>query len=104
MGKGYLFMNGKRYQIFMAPSAHRKYKKFDPLLQQKVQEEAAKLAKHPHHLQELRGPLRGIRSYHFEHKKTEYRIAYRVIDDEQLIEIVLVKSRENFYQILKRIT
>ena len=104
MGRGYLFVDGKRYQIFMAPSAHRKFKKFDLLLQQKVHEEAAKLAKNPHLSQELKGPLRGIRSYHFEHKKAEYRIAYRVIDDEHRIEIVLVKSRESFYQILKRIT
>jgi hypothetical protein len=42
-GKGFLLMSGKRYQIFMAPSAHRRYKKFDPLLKQKIKEEANNL-------------------------------------------------------------
>jgi mRNA-degrading endonuclease RelE of RelBE toxin-antitoxin system len=37
-------MSGRRYQIFMAPSAHRRYKKFDPGLQQKIKEEAKKLS------------------------------------------------------------
>jgi addiction module RelE/StbE family toxin len=96
-------MGGKRYQITMAPSAHRRYKKFDPLLQQKIREESGKLAENPHQYQELRGPLRGIRSYHFEYRMTQYRIAYRIIEDKNQIEIVLVKSRESFYQILKRI-
>ncbi len=95
-------MSGKRYQIIMAPSAHRRYKKFHPLLQQKIQQEAGKLAENPHQYEELKGPLTGIRSYHFEHRMTQYRIAYRIIEDKNQIEIVLVKSRESFYQILKR--
>jgi addiction module RelE/StbE family toxin len=87
----------------MAPSAHRRYKKFDPLLKQKVRQEVGTLAEEPHRYEELKGPLKGIRSYHFEHEKTEYRIAYRIIEDRNQIEIVLVKSRESFYQVLRRI-
>jgi len=87
----------------MAPSAHRKYKRFDPPLKQKVRQEVGTLADEPHRYQELKGPLKGIRSYHFEHKKTQYRIAYRIIEDRNQIEIVLVKSRESFYQVLRRI-
>ncbi len=55
-------MSGRRYQIFMAPSAHRRYKKFDPGLQQKIKEEAKKLSEDPYSYEELKGPLRGIRS------------------------------------------
>jgi len=87
----------------MAPSAHRRYKKFDLLLKQRVQQEVGTLAEEPHRYKELRGPLQGIRSYHFEHEKTQYRIAYRIIEDRNQIEIVLVKSRESFYQTLTRI-
>ena len=86
----------------MAPSAHRRYKKFDSLLKQKVRQEVGTLAEEPHCYEELKGPLKGIRSYHFEHEKTRYRIAYRIIEDSNQIEIVLVKSRENFYQALRR--
>jgi len=95
--------NGKSYQVVMAPSAHRRYKKFDPLLKQKVRQEVGTLAEEPHRYEELKGPLKGIRSYHFEHEKTQYRIAYRIIEDRNQIEIVLVRSRESFYQALRRI-
>lgn len=96
-------MNGKEYQIFMAPSAYRRYKKFDPTLQQKVKEEAKSLLADPYLYEELRGPLKGIRSYHFKYRKTEYRIAYRILEEDKRIEVLLVNSREGFYQILRRI-
>ena len=44
----------------MAPSAHRRYKKFDAGLQEKIKEEAKKLSEDPHIHEELKGPLRGI--------------------------------------------
>jgi len=97
-------MSGKPYQIFMALSAHKRYKKFDSSLQQKIQQKASRIAEEPHRYEELKGPLRGIRSYHFEHRKTEYRIAYRILENKNQIEIVLVKSREDFYRTLRRIS
>ena len=87
----------------MAPSAHRLYKKFDAGLQQKIKEGAKKLSEDPHIYEELKGPLRGIRSYHFDYSNTKYRIAYRILEDKKEIEVVLVKSREGFYQTLRRI-
>ena len=53
-------MNGRKYQAFMAPAAYRKYKKFDPLLQEKIKEETRKLSEDPYLYEELKGPLRGI--------------------------------------------
>ena len=87
----------------MAPSAYRRYKKFDAGLQQKIKEGAKKLSEDPHIYEELKGPLIGIRSYHFDYSKTQYRIAYRILEDKKEIEVVLVKSREGFYQTLRRI-
>ena len=96
-------MSGESYQVFMAPSALKRYKKFDTSLQQKIKEETENIAKNPHQSEELKGPLKGIRSHHFAHRKTQYRIAYQIIEDKKRIEIVLVKSREGFYEILRRI-
>jgi addiction module RelE/StbE family toxin len=93
----------ERYQILMSPSAHRRYRKFDQHLQRKIKEEARKLSVDPYRYEELKGPLKGIRSYHFEYKNTQYRIAYRIVERESRIEVVLVKSRKGFYQILRRI-
>ena len=96
-------MSGKRYQVFMAPSAHRRYKKFDSLLKERIRKEANRISEAPHGYEELKGPLRGIRCYHFAYRKTLYRIAYRILEDKEQIEVVLVKSRESFYNSLRRI-
>ena len=87
----------------MATSAHRKYKKFSPVLKNKIREEAEAIACDPYACEELKGPLRGIWSYHFVYNGIEYRIAYRILEHKKEIEVVLVKSRESFYQILKRV-
>lgn len=93
----------ERYQVLMSPSAHRRYRKFDQHLQRKIKEEARKLSEDPYRYEELKGPLKGIRSYHFEYKNIQYRIAYRIVEKESRIEVVLVKSRKSFYRILRRI-
>ena len=70
-------MSGSRYEIFMAPSAHRRFKKFNPALQKKVKEEAEKLAVEPRACEGLKGPLkasnRGIST--FVRRNTELRFA-----------------------------
>ncbi len=70
----------------MGPSAHKRYRKFDPPLKRKVQQEVGTLAEDPHRYIELRGPLKGIRSYHFVHEKTQYRIAYRIVEDRSQVQ------------------
>ena len=94
---------GKPYRVVMAPSAHKRYKKFDPRVKEKVRQQAVILAQEPYRCEELTGPLKGIRSYHFAHEGTQYRIAYRIVEDRGQIEILLVKSRESFYRALRQI-
>jgi mRNA-degrading endonuclease RelE of RelBE toxin-antitoxin system len=95
-------MNGKPYNIFMAPSAHRIYKKFSRVLQEKIKSEALEIAKEPYVWKELKSPFKGIRARRFTHGGTEYRIAYRIVIEQQQMEIVLVGPRENFYKILSK--
>lgn len=96
-------MSGDVYKVYMATSAHKRYKKYGTVLQEKIKEEARKLSENPYHHEELKGPLKGIRSYHFKYGNIKYRIAYRILEDVKQIDIVLVKSREKFYQILRQI-
>jgi len=96
-------MNGENYRIFMASSAHKKYKKFHSDLKEKIKDEIQKLAESPYKCEELKGHLKGIRSYHFEYNKTQYRIAYRILEAKKEIEVVLIKTREGFYEVLRRI-
>lgn len=99
------FQENRETHNFMGvpPKLHRRFKKFDPHLKDKVKEEAQKLASQPYACEGLKGPLSGIRSWHFDFQKTQYRIAFRIIKHEKQIEIVLVNNRENFYQVLKKI-
>lgn len=96
-------MSGKRYSLVMAPAAHRRFRRFPPSLQEKIKTEAKKLTGDPYQGEELRGPLKGIRSYKFSFQRTEYRIAYRVSSERLQVEIVLVHPRQNFYELLRRV-
>jgi mRNA-degrading endonuclease RelE of RelBE toxin-antitoxin system len=82
----------------MAPSALRSYKKFEIDLQNKIKKEARALSINPQTGKPLSGPFEGIFSHRFSLNHTQYRIAYQVNDSTHSIEILLVKSRENFYQ------
>lgn len=95
-------MSGKKYGIKMAPACHRIYKKYDEPLKEKIKEESKKIATSPYSAKRLSPPLAEILSHSFHYKHSEYRIAYRVNENEHLVEIVLIKSRENFYDVLKR--
>ena len=49
------------------------------------------------------GDLSGIYCWDIYYKKVNYEIAYRIIEDnEQLIIIIMAGTRENFYDELKR--
>jgi len=49
------------------------------------------------------GDLTGVYCYDVHYSKTNYEIAYRIYDkDGQMVVVVLVGTRENFYDELKR--
>ena len=91
------------FDILMAPSALKGYKKFDLPLQNKIKEEAKVISISPHGFKSLSGPLEGIYSHRFSFNHAQYRIAYQINEPNHTIEILLVKSRENFYQKLLHI-
>ena len=95
--------SGEPYAVVLAPSAHRLYKKFEPALQDRIKEEVQKVARSPQSAPALDPPFQGLRTHHFHFHKAEYRIAYRVREDKRQVEIVLVKTRERFYEVLARL-
>ncbi len=91
------------YKIEMAKAAYRLYKKFDVALQEQVKQEAKTIAVAPLASKELKSPFRGVRSYRFSFRGISYRIAYTVDTQDEVLTIVLVHSRENFYRLLRRV-
>jgi len=92
------------FKIFITNLAKKEAKK----LPKDVKEEIIDLcenciAKNPFDSEKLKKPLDECRSFHFKVNGVHYRIAYRVIKEEKRIDIILIKTRENFYKRLKRI-
>lgn len=50
----------------------------------------------------LSGDLTGIYSYHFRKNRADYRICYLVDPDENIVFVLMIGKRENFYKLLKR--
>lgn len=56
------------------------------------------LGEDPYQGEPLSGSLRGVRSLHFSLKGSgEYRAAYLVLEDEGVVLVFMIASRENFY-------
>ena len=51
---------------------------------------------------ELDYVFKGLRSYHFNHKGISYRIVYEVFEEDGLVVINIIGSRESFYEKLSR--
>jgi addiction module RelE/StbE family toxin len=60
------------------------------------------LQTNPHQGEFLKGKFRDLRKYAFRHLGTEYRIVYRVREDERMVILVMIGSREGFYERLRR--
>lgn len=88
-------------KVILHRSAKKFLKKCSFELYTKTQEEVDNIVKHPRKADSLTGEFKHIRSKHFSFKGTEYRIAYVIRGD---ILILLIGTRENFYQNLKRIS
>ena len=91
------------FEIFITPSAKRAVKK----LPREVKEEIVMLceefiAKHPFDAEKLQKPLNECYSFHFKANNVHYRIAYRIVENDERVDIILVGTRENFYQKLRR--
>lgn len=51
---------------------------------------------------ELGYSFKGLRSYHFNFEGTSYRIVYEVFEEDKLVVVIMIGTRENFYERLKR--
>ena len=92
------------HSIVIDKPALKVIRKFPDALKKRLDEELDKLEKDPHIGKLLGPPFRklGIRTRPFHYKRSEYRIAYYIHEEEKEVFILWVDSRENFYKKLKR--
>jgi len=61
-----------------------------------------KIKESPLEPSELGYSFKGLRSYHFNFEGTSYRIVYEVFEKDKLVVVIMIGTRENFYERLKR--
>lgn len=91
------------YQRVITPSAKKSLKHLPPNVQNELLMATAVLMVNPYAGERLHGPLSFLFSFHFKCREVQYRVAYAVDEEQQLIIIHLTGTRENFYDRLRQL-
>ena len=92
-------MHGVRYKRV----ALRDIRRLSRSVQLKIEETVVKVSEAPDASgKKLQGSLRHLRAARVNHRAHTYRIAYEILEDIVVVEIVMVGKREGFYQKLER--
>jgi len=67
-------------------------------------EHLPRLKENPHLAKPLTGIFKGLSSYHFRYKGVKYTAICTIREDENTLVVILVGSRENIYDKLRRRT
>ena len=59
------------------------------------------ILENPVESERLKGKLSHLYSYHFQKNGTQYRIAYEIVEEDEVIFHYMVATRENFYKKLE---
>ncbi len=91
------------HQIRFLPRAEKYIKKVkDKALKEKIRLGILKIQENPYIGKAKKGDLTGIYGFDVFHNKTNYEIAYQIYENRQIVVIILVGTRENFYDELKK--
>ncbi len=84
------------YEVVILNSAVRDLKKLDKPAQTRILIALDKIAENPFIGDLLKGDLSSIYSYHLKVSGVEYRIAYQVREQEIVVVVMHIGTRENF--------
>ncbi|MDF2535576.1 MAG: hypothetical protein K0R18_1735 [Bacillales bacterium] len=90
------------YEVVILNSVARQLRNFDKPIKNKIITTLEKIAENPFVGERLKGNLTTIYSYHLKIASVEYRIAYQIREQEIIIVIMQIGTRENFYEELKK--
>ncbi|MPL67828.1 hypothetical protein SDC9_13531 [bioreactor metagenome] len=90
------------YELVILNSAAQSLKKLDKPVRTTLINALDKIGENPFIGDRLKGDLATIYSYHLKVSGTEYRIAYQIKEQEILVVIVKIGTRENFYEELRK--
>ncbi|MCR6546999.1 type II toxin-antitoxin system RelE family toxin [Dehalobacterium formicoaceticum] len=90
------------YEISFRRSALKEIKKLDKPIRQKDLAKIEECAENPFLFKRLTGDLRSYYSAHCTIQRTQYRIIYEIFEETIMINILMVGTRENLYEALKK--
>ncbi|EIW18741.1 MULTISPECIES: type II toxin-antitoxin system RelE/ParE family toxin [Pelosinus] len=90
------------YEVVILNSAAKQLRNLDKPIKNKIIIILEKIAENPFVGERLKGNLTAIYSYHLKIASVEYRIAYQIKEQEIIIVIMQIGTRENFYEELKK--
>ena len=93
------------YEISYSKPAERYFKKIkDKNLLDVFKKAIDKLKVDPYIGEQKRGDLSGVYGYDVKYSSVNYELAYKIYEDDgKLMVVILVGTRENFYEDLKRL-
>ena len=90
------------FSVRLTNATTRELRKLSSSVQTIVRNEIVRIARNPYAGKKLGGSLSHLRSTRVTHRATAYRIAYEIIENIVVVEVVMVGKREGFYRRLER--
>ncbi len=90
------------FRVEAAPRFNRIAKKLPPNVKKVLDEEVRRLAVDPYKGDQKRGALRGVLVEKFEAVNDQWLLAYRVREDDNVVQLLTIGQHENFYRDLNR--
>lgn len=85
------------YQLLLSESAQRFYERADSPLQRRLDRCFERLQADPHrhpNIKRLTGPLSGS----FRYRVGDYRVVYRIEDDDRVVIVLIIAHRSEVYE------
>jgi len=90
------------YKEQFHPKIKSDLKKIDKSVVKKIKEiYLNEILENPYKAEKLNGRLSAIYSYHFRANRVEYRIAYKILEEDTILFYYMIAKRENFYKYLE---
>ncbi len=91
------------YEVRAINAVKKDIKTLHPKLKDEIQSNHfRKIKESPFGSHELGYAFKGLRSYHFSFEGIQFRIVYEVFEEDSLIVVIMIGTRERFYEKLKR--
>lgn len=90
------------YELIVLSSAAKQLSEFNKPVRNKIIAVLGEIAENPFVGDCLNGDLATLYSYHLKAAGVEYRIAYQTKEQEVVVIVMQIGTRENFYKELKK--